>query len=53
MPVSVINPVSKSEVADDGDLELPGGMIEVRGIGHGDGIVANGGNCVAKVSPGS
>ena len=49
VPVCVIDPVGEGEIAGDGNLELPAGIVKVRGIRQRKGIAADRGNGVAKV----
>lgn len=48
MAVRIINPVSEGEFVDDGNLELPTGVIKVHSIGHHEWVAADGGNGVSE-----
>jgi len=51
MPFGVVDPIDEREVADDGDLEFPTGVVKVSGVGHCEGIGADGCNGAAKGVP--
>ena len=52
MSVGVIDPIDECEIAGDGDLKFPAGVVKVSGVGHCEGIVDDGWNGAAKGFPG-
>lgn len=48
MAIRIIDPIREGEFANDADLKLPSGAVKICGIDHGDGIIADFDDGVAK-----